>query len=402
MVIQSPQGPPTHARILVAGGGNGGIALAARLHRQGENDVVIVEPRAEHHYRPLLSYVGAGLASIDSARRPQGRVMPAGCVWVRDAIAGVDPEASRVVLASGATIDYDHLVVAAGSGPDWDAIDGSAEALHAQNASTNYLFDLAPKTWRLVEGMRSGTAVFTMPDDSCPCAGASQKILYMACDLWRNRGVLEDIRVVAVVPTDTVFGVPGVDEELERKIDEYGIELRTRSRVRSLHGDTGTAVLDNDGVVEELDYDFLHLTPPHAAPRWVAASGLSSKTARGFVDVDPETLQHRRYPNVWAVGDIAATPGSSSGGALRKQTPVVAKNIRSELNGKAPRARYNGYTVSPFTVSRRTLVFAEFAPDGTPMPSTKLFELRKERALTFLLDRWLLPQIYWHRILRGK
>ncbi|MEH0108896.1 FAD/NAD(P)-binding oxidoreductase [Tersicoccus sp. MR15.9] len=393
---------PTHAQVLVVGGGNGGISLAAQLNRKGVEDVVIVEPRTEHQYRPLLSYVGAGLASIDAARRPQEQTMPSGSTWVRDAVERVDPDASTVTLTSGSTIGYDQLVLAAGSRPDWDAIPGSAEAVLAENASTNYLFDLAPKTWRLVDGMRSGTALFTMPDDTCPCAGAAQKILYMACDLWRSRGVLGDIHVVLTVPTPTVFGVPVVDEELTRIIAEYGIELRTTTTVRRLDRETSTATLDTDGETCELAYDLLHLTPPHAAPAWVEHSGLSSVAAGGFVDVDPATLQHRRHANVWALGDIAATPGSSSGGGLRKQTPVVVKNLRAVLAGKAPTSRYTGYTVSPFTVSRRSMVFAEFGPDGTPMPTTKLIELRRERRSTFLLDRWALPWIYWHRILRGK
>ena len=58
--------------------------------------------------------------------------------------------------------------------------------------------------------------------------------------------------------------------------------------------------------------------------------------------------------------------------------------------------------MSPFTVSRRTLVLAEFTADGTPKPSSKVFDSRKERRPTFLFDRWGLPWIYWHRILRGK
>jgi len=402
MVVEAAVKPPNRARVVVVGGGNGGIALASRLNRKGESDVVIVEPRSEHFYRPLLSYVGAGLATLGDARREQSKVMPEGSTWVRDVVTRVHPELSTVSLGSGATIGYDQLVLAAGSRPDWDFIPGSAEAVLSENASTNYLFDLAPKTWRLVDGATSGTAVFTMPDTTCPCAGAAQKILYMACDLWRSRGVLDDMRVVLTVPEDTIFGVPVVDDELQRAIDDYGIELRTRTRVRSVDSGTTAITIESDGATEEISYDFLHLTPPHIAPDWVVDCGLSAEGARGFVDVDPETLHHRQYENVWALGDIAATPGSSSGGALRKQTPVVAQNILSALRGQPATARYSGYTVSPFTVSRRTLVLAEFTADGTPKPSSKVFDPRKERRSTFLFDRWGLPWIYWHRILRGK
>ncbi|WP_328586915.1 NAD(P)/FAD-dependent oxidoreductase [Tersicoccus phoenicis] len=319
---------PTHARVLVVGGGNGGISLAARLNRQGVDDVVIVEPRVEHQYRPLLSYVGAGLASIEAARRPQREAMPSGSTWVRDAVERIDPHASTVALRSGATIGYDQLVLAAGSRPDWAAIDGSAEVMLAENASTNYLFDLAPKTWRLIDGMRAGTALFTMPDATCPCAGAAQKVLYMACDLWRSRGVLDDIRVVLTVPTDTVFGVPGVDEELMRKVAEYGIELRTNTTVRALDRETNTATLEADGRTEDLPYDLLHLTPPHAAPAWVKQSGLSSEQAAGFgrrrprhaaTPPLPERLGDRRHRGH---AGVELRRGAAQGDARRGEEPA--------------------------------------------------------------------------------
>ena len=146
MVVEAAVKPPNRARVVVVGGGNGGIALASRLNRKGESDVVIVEPRSEHFYRPLLSYVGAGLATLGDARREQSKVMPEGSTWVRDVVTRVHPELSTVTLGSGVTMGDDQLVLAAGSRPDWDAIPGSAEAVLSENASTNYLFHLAPKT----------------------------------------------------------------------------------------------------------------------------------------------------------------------------------------------------------------------------------------------------------------
>ena len=70
-----------------------------------------------------------------------------------------------------------------------------------------------------------------MPSGPAKCAGAAQKPMYLACDYWREQGVLQDIRVVMVQPYPTVYGVPGVDEELNRKIADYGIELRLNSEV---------------------------------------------------------------------------------------------------------------------------------------------------------------------------
>lgn len=135
-----------HVDVLVVGGGNGGISLAARLRRSGVQDIAIVEPKVTHHFRPLLSYVGAGLSSTSELSRRQASLMPKGVRWIQDAVAGIDAEASSVTLASGRGLTYGDVILTPGSEPDWGAVPGSAQAMLSPGASTNYVVDLAPKT----------------------------------------------------------------------------------------------------------------------------------------------------------------------------------------------------------------------------------------------------------------
>src|SRR3954469_8576947 len=91
---------PRHHDVLVAGGGNAGISLAAKLLRDGCRNVAVVEPSTTHHYRPLLSYVASGMGTLDDLRRPEGDVVPEGVRWYADEVTGVDPQASHVHLRS--------------------------------------------------------------------------------------------------------------------------------------------------------------------------------------------------------------------------------------------------------------------------------------------------------------
>ncbi len=360
--------------VVIIGGGNAGISLAARLRRYGIRDIVIVEPSERHLYQPLFSHIGGGTARAEEAYRPQADVMPKGVRWIRDAAAGIQPEAKTVRLASGAALAYRQLVVCPGMRLDWDAVPGLAAAMDTPNASSNYVYELAPKTWELVRGLRHGTAVFTMPSGTVKCDGATQKIMYLACDYWRQQGVLDDIRVVMVVPTPTVYGVEVVDDELNRKIAEYGVELRTSSEVTKVDGAARTVTISPAGAGnadgELLTYDLLHAVPPQVAPDWLQATGLTKAgDPGGFVDVDPEILLHRRFPEVWSLGDAAGTKNFKSGAALRKQTMVLAKNLKAVMSGRVPRQKYNHYSATPFTVSRSTVVFAEFDHLRRPKPS---------------------------------
>lgn len=391
--------------VVIIGGGNAGISLAARLERYGVKDVAVVEPRDHHFYQPLFSHIAGGRAQAAEAVRSQESVTPQGVTWIHDSAAGVDAGANTVTLASGSTVSYGQLVVCPGLQYDWDAVPGLAEAVHSPSGASHYEFELASKAWTLLSGMTSGTAVFTMPAGPIKCGGAAQKPMYLACDYWREQGVLDRIRVVMVQPYPTVFGVPEVDRELDRKIAEYGIELRTNSELVGVDAAGQTATIRDlaAGTGENLHYDVLNAVPPQSAPDWLKATDLpAAGDAGGFVEVDRQTLRHLRYPNVWSLGDAAGTTNSKSGGALRKQTKVVAKNLVAARKGRPLRAKYNGYSVCPFTVSRDTVVFAEFDDRFRPMPTIPRVPTWNESKLSWVVDRDLFPKIYWNLILKGR
>ncbi|MGR0318163.1 NAD(P)/FAD-dependent oxidoreductase [Agromyces sp. ZXT2-3] len=395
-----------HHRVVVIGGGNAGLSAAGRLLRRGVEDVVVIEPREEHRFQPLFSHVAGGRARLHEAVRPQAEAMPKGVGWIRDAVVDVEPESSTVVLASGDRVGYDHLVVCPGIRLDWDRIPGLAAAIRTPSVASHYEVELVPKASRLLRDLRRGTVVFTQPSGPAKCAGAAQKPMYLACDHWRAKGVLGDIRVVMVVPDATVFGIPEIDRELERKIEEYGIELRCGSEVRAVDGEARTVEIGSitGGTSEVLPFDVLNVVPPQSPPDWLQATSLpAADDAGGYVEVDPETLRHARYPNVWSLGDAAATRNSKSGGALRKQSKVLAENLVAVLDGREPARRYDGYSVCPFTVSRSTVVFAEFDDRGELRPTIPVWKtLSKERRLSWLFDRHILPWVYWHMILKGR
>jgi sulfide:quinone oxidoreductase len=395
----------SHHSIVVIGGGNAGLSVAGRLRRKGQHDIAVIEPRAVHRYQPMFSHVAGGTAKASFAQRPQGQVTPKGVEWIQDAVTTIDAESSTVHLASGSSVTYDHLIVCPGIQKDFDRVPGLVAALSTPAVASHYDVEYIAKASRILRDLRSGTAIFTQPSGPATCAGASQKPMYLACDYWRAQGVLDDIRVILVVPDASVFGIPMIDRELERKITEYGIELRTNSELVEVDGDAREIVIARaGGETERLSYDALNAVPPQSAPDWLKATSLpAAGDAAGFVEVDPLTLRHRRYGNVWSLGDAAATLNSKSGGALRQQTKILAQNLLQVLDGRQPTHQYNNYSVAPFTVSRSTVVFAEFDDEYKQKPTIPFWKgLARERRLTWVADRHILPWVYWHMILQGR
>jgi sulfide:quinone oxidoreductase len=393
-----------HHQVVIVGGGTAGISVAARLRRQGVTDIALVEPSEHHYYQPLWTLVGSGLAKAGETVRPQGRLIPKGVTWIRDRAAGVDPDNRTVTLAGGDTVAYDHLVMAPGLQLDFEAVPGLAESVGRNGVSSNYRYDLAPRTWEFIRKVRGGTAIFTMPAGPIKCGGAPQKIAYLAADWWRRQGVLDGVRVILVLPTATIFSQPDWARVLEGVAAGYGIEVRYESQLVEVDGDSRRAViLDNTtGTKETIDYDLLHAVPPQSAPAWLKDSALADPASPfGYLAVDQYTLQSTRWPNVFALGDVANLPTSKTGAAIRKQAPVVVANMLAARRNKPLPARYDGYTSCPLVTAHNRMLLAEFDYQLKPTPSFPFIDTMKPRYDMWLLKRHGLPAMYWHGMLRG-
>ncbi|OLT96855.1 NAD(P)/FAD-dependent oxidoreductase [Mycobacterium syngnathidarum] len=401
---------PVKHEVLIIGGGTAGITVAARLLRKHYPDVAIIEPSDKHYYQPLWTLVGGGQATAAETERAEASVMPRGATWIKSAVTAVDPDANTVTCADGATYGYDVLVVAPGIQLDWHRIEGLTDTLGKDGVSSNYRFDLAPRTWEFIRDTRSGTAVFTMPSGPIKCAGAPQKIAYLACDHWRRQGVLDNIDVHLVVPTPRIFGIPAIADNLDKVIADYGITLHAGSEVRAVDSASRKVTVtsvgnDGAGTDSTLPYDVLHAVPHQSAPDWIKASPLSTShvggDANGYVDIDKHTMQHVRYPNVFGLGDAGSSPNSKTGAALRKQAPVVVENIGALLSGRPLTGSYDGYASCPIVTSSHDMLLAEFDYDFALKPSFPLLDPVKPHRPYWYLKKYGLPAMYWNLMLKG-
>jgi sulfide:quinone oxidoreductase len=388
--------------LLIVGGGNAGISLGARLLRDGASDIAIVEGQEVHRYRPLLNYVGAGEASMASLERPMAAVMPPGCTWIRDRVVAVDPAGSTVTTSEGRTLRWQKLVLCPGMEEDWDATPGLREAYVDGWAGSTFVPASAALLWPALKSLRAGSVVFSVPPEPAPCGATALKPLFMACDHWRRQGVLSAIDVCLAIPGSSVLNHPSADKILEQTFASYSIDVLREARVTSVDPARRAVTIDSSTGRRTIpDLAYAHVIPLYRAPRWIADSGLAVDSSSGLVDIDPETLQHRRHPSIWAIGDGANVETRPSGGALRPQVDVLAHNL-SAVGSAKPMRKYDGYTVMPITVNRRELMLLEVDREGRVKQSAPFPDLTKPRRSTWLFDRYALKVIYFRRILRGK
>lgn len=391
-----------HHSIVIVGAGTAGLTVAARLMRaMPAADVAILDPSDRHYYQPLWTLVGGGEARKESTERSQASLIPRGAKWIRDAALEFDPEHNSLSTRDGLRVTYDFLVVAAGIQIDWDRIPGLRESLGKDGVCSNYSYQYVDKTWEFIRDFRGGTALFTQPGTPIKCGGAPQKIAYLADDHFRRAGVRDKTRVVFASGLPGIFHIPHYAPSLEAVVKRRGIETHFRHELVELHPERKEAVFQHldtqDRIV--MKYDMIHVTPPQSAPDFIKRSPLAATS--GWVEVDPKTLRHARFSNVFSLGDCCSAPTSKTGAAIRKQAPVVVANLRDAMAGRPLSAQYSGYASCPLVTGYGKLVMAEFNYDKEPEESFP-GDQRMERWSMYMVKKHFLPLMYWHGMLKGR
>ena len=256
-------------------------------------------------------------------------------------------------------------------------------------------------TFANIKALKKGTAIFTHPASPIKCGGAPIKITYLATDYWTKNNVRHNINVKFVKGGPGIFAVKKYATALTKVADNYGIERVWKNDLKELRPDKKQAVFQHLETGEQtvMDYDMIHVTPHMSAPDVIKKSKLAAST--GWVEVNKETTQHTRYPNVFALGDCSNLPTSKTGAAIRKQAPTTTANLIAAINGRPLPKQYDGYTSCPLVTGYGKLILAEFDYNKQPKESFP-FNQAEERYSMYALKAHGLPRIYWHGMLKGR
>jgi sulfide:quinone oxidoreductase len=396
-------------RIVIIGGGAAGITVAASLMRRADGkalEIRIVDPAKKHFYQPALTLVGGGAYELADTNRPMQSVIPKGVEWIAQAVTDIDPENNQVKLADQTTLDYDYLVVCPGVSLDWDAIEGLSDTIGKNGVCTNYSPQHVEYTWECIQALKAGDkAFFTQAPLPFKCPGAPQKIAYMAADYLKQKKILDQCELHFTNPGPGMFGVPFFAKQLVQVAAGYGIECNLLHKLTKIDGERKVATFqvvggDEEGTVKEFEFDMIHVTPHQKAPDFLKGSGIVNEA--GYVEVDQNSMQQVKYPNVFGLGDACSTPNSKTAAAVRKQAPTVVANIKNMIDGKPLEESYLGYGACPLVTARGKVIMAEFIYGGKVTPTLPFFtKPHRESSLMWPIKTHGLPFLYWEFMLKG-
>ncbi|KAI6187420.1 Sulfide:quinone oxidoreductase, mitochondrial [Aphelenchoides besseyi] len=394
-----------HYKLLVCGSGAGGSSIASYFSRCNF-DSAIIEPNEEHHYQPGYTLLASGLVEAKKLVRKRQDYLPKGVDWYKNSVEKFHPKENAVELNDGVKIHYDYLVIATGIQLRYDL--GLSEAFDTPGVCSIYRYDLAKKTWSELRTFAGGTALFTYPNTPIKCAGAPQKIAYLAEDIFRERKVRDKSVIIYNTTIGKIFGVEKYRKVLDKIIQEKGIIFNGRHNLFKVDAKKRIAyfeILDDSGnsTGKQEEIKFLHVAPPCSpvlALRNLAATGDPLTDEKGWVDVSHKTLQSKTYPNIFALGDCISAPCGKTAAAVSSQFNIVKHNLLNFMNQKPLNHEYDGYASCPLLVDRKHVVLAEFNYKG-PL-ETLPFNQAKPRYIQYLMKAYLMPFIYWRLLLKGR
>ncbi|MCL6437068.1 MAG: NAD(P)/FAD-dependent oxidoreductase [Rubrobacteraceae bacterium] len=396
-------------RVVIVGGGTAGLTVAARLARKLRHpEITVIEPSEQHMYQPGWTLVASGVFPKEHFIRKEEDYIPRGVTWIRERVEGFEPEKDQLVTESGRRVGYDYLVVCPGHQLDYDKIEGLDGHLGRDGLYSNYTAEGAQKTWEGIRSFQGGTAIFVEPAGPIKCGGAPQKICYMADSYWRRTKIRERVNQLFVNGKPSLFSSPYYREALEGVMRRKNIQTIFNHNLVAVDPEKKEAYFEVKEGEETrrvtMSYDFLHFCPPQSAPDFIKSSPLANES--GYVEVDKHTLQHVRYPNVFALGDASNLPTSKTGAAIRKQAPVLVYNLVRAMEGvdlKIDSHDYDGYTSCPLVTDYGKMMLAEFDYTLKPRPTVPPWEhdSRKETYTNWLIKTRALPAMYWNGMLKG-
>lgn len=429
-------------KILIVGGGLAGMATAAGLTNALSNpDITILEPNElSTSYQPGQTLVGGGVWTKDQVVYKRDDFLPDGVTLIKEKAVEFDPDNNTVKTSGGKTIKYDYMIIAAGLKLDFSKIEGLgidqsitatgdysavSKVLGKNGLASIYYQQGSEDTWKemqkFIAEAKSGKKVkgiFTHPNTPIKCGGAPKKIMYLTDARLREAGARENAELTFYPNGSNMFGVKEYHDAIVNQFEARDMKWNYRHNLVAVDPEKKIATfnrhweekgewdedLEEYSIVPrsekvEVPYDFMHITPPQVAAEEIANSPVGS--GKGWVPVKKETLQHVKYPNVFALGDIVAVPMGKTGGSARKQYKVVIENLIAVMEGREPKAEYDGYTVCPLITSLSTVMLAEFNWTGKPTPSFPL-DPTQERWIWWLLKVYALKPMTQYGMLSGR
>ena len=372
-------------KIAIIGAGLGGITISARLIKDLPNAKITLYDKDEVlYYQPGFTLIAGGIYTKKDTEYPKSDLIDSKVAWIKENVTAINPDAKQITTDANTTYNYDYLILATGTTYQFEEYKGlSEDFIHDPNTNvtTIYTADGAVKADKfLKDAAKNGkNVIFAEPNTPIKCGGANKKVNFLLNDLAVTNGMEDKVKTLLCVGGGSMLSSPihakmieqfYIDRKMPYLLRHLLVEVDTARNVAIFeklmpYTENGEEKVAKERV--EKPYDYLIVIPKMVTSTIISDAGLA--VSKGHVeghwaDVDKYTLQHKKYENIFAIGDCAGVPKGKTGASIRKQYPVIAENLIAHLEGKELKAKFGGYTACPLLTRYGKAVMVEFDYEG--------------------------------------
>lgn len=329
--------------VVIIGGGTAGTVAANSLIRRlnpHEFRLTVIDYSARHYYHPGFLTLTMGRVPNPLLWRWRHQTFLPGIHYLQERVTLVNPD-KKIITTPTRRIPYDYLVIATGCECRPELVEGMTKGTTlAQDIHTFYTLAAAKRLRRVMQSFDHGKLVVHICEFPIRCPVAPVEFALRADDYFFNRRVRDDIEITIVTPQSQVYEQQVTARNLANLLRLRDIEVVPDFVVRHVDADE-KRMYSYDGRI--VDYDLLVTAPPMRGNQFIIDSGLGDEM--GYLHPNLETLQHKKYPDIFVLGDAADLPTSKAGSAAVYQARVFVTNFLNYIKGEAMTRYYDGHAV---------------------------------------------------------
>ncbi len=390
--------------LMILGAGTAGTTVANSLRKRLPRDwkLTVLDPDPRHLFQPDLIFLPFGMQRPERMFRPRAKTLGAGVAWDGRSVAGIEPDARRLVMSDGERLAYDLLVIATGSHIRPDQTPGLEGEHWRRSIHDFYTLKGATALRDALARFEEGRIALNVVEMPIKCPVAPLEFMFLADDFFTRRGVRDRVELTFVTPLDGAFTRPIASRALGTMLGDRGIEVVSEFSTGEVDGDRKVLRSYDE---REVPYDLLVSVPTHMGAEVIEASGLGDELA--FVPTDPHTLLAKGHDRIFVLGDATNLPTSKAGSVAHFQAEVVVENVLRSIAGASPVEGFDGHANCFIESGYGKAMLIDFnyevepLPGDYPLPVVGPFTLLRESRRNHwgkLAFRW----VYWNALLPGR
>lgn len=352
-------------KVVIVGGGIGGVACAQRLAKPASDvQVQLIDRTLRHDFAPSFLWLITGQRRADRISRSLAGLAGASVQVSQAEVEGIDVK-SGIVATSRGEVAFDQLVLAPGAALAVDAIPGLGEAAHGF-----YTREGAERLRDALADFRGGRVLIAVAAMPFKCPAAPYEAAFLIEDLLRAKAATAKVDIVTAEPQPLPVAGKEIGAQVAAMLADRGIGFAPSRKLESVDGEAREARFADGSE----PYDLLVCVPPHRAPAFVADFGLAGPA--GWIPVDAVTL--KAAERVHAIGDVTAIKLANemllpkAGVFAHGQAEAVADNLIAQAGGRSPTAGFDGHGACFLETGAGRAGFASGDFYAEPAPRVKM------------------------------